>query len=41
MYGQTRGACTGLSKNSEKKRLLADTCINLRIKINWILRKFV
>ena len=41
MHGQTRGACTVLSKNPEKKRPLADTGINLRIKINWILRKFV
>jgi len=41
MHWQTRSACTVLSKNPEKKRPLAGTGINFRIKINWISRKFV
>lgn len=32
MHGQTRSTCTVLSKNPEKKRPLAGTGINLRIK---------
>jgi len=34
-------ACTVLSRNPEKKRPLAGTGINLMIKLNWILKKFV
>lgn len=41
MYGQMGSACTALSKNPEKKRPLAGTGINLRIKLHWILRKFI